>query len=212
MDWVAVFKIVGAVFFSTAGAATIIISVAKKIASLIADGITEKIKMDYQSKMDQILETYKAKLDNQVHISKARFDREFSIHKELCQSFYQMISAVHWLFPTGLDRAPAQGNWEEICKERYRVAQEKYNEAVSNLGGNAPFINDGLYNSYHNIIELAAHQIRAYAFSEPLMTVKSGPGIRNIELEGHERTKKIDEKWNDLLVSLRQYFNSLTDE
>ena len=49
----------------------------------------------------------------------------FSLHKELCQSFYQMISAVHWLFPSGLDRAPASGKWKEICNERYHMAQEK---------------------------------------------------------------------------------------
>lgn len=212
MDWSTVFKIVGSVFFSTAGAAAIIISVAKKLAASIANGIAEKIKMDYQSKMDQILETYKAELDNKGHISKARFDTEFSVHKELCRSFNQMISAVHWLFPAGLDRAPATGKWEEICNERYRTAQEKYNDAASTLGGNAPFINDDLYRKYHGIMELAAHQINDYSFSEPLTTEKSSPSIRKIEEKGYKRTQEIDEEWNKLLDSLRQYFNSLTDE
>lgn len=212
MDWSAVFKIVGSVFFSTAGAAAIIISVAKKLAASIANGITEKIKMDYQSKMDQMLETYKAKLDNQGHISKARFDTEFSLHKELCQSFFQMISAVHWLFPSGLDRAPASEKWKEICNERYLTAQEKYNDAASRLGGNAPFINDELYNNYHAIMELAARQIFDYSISEPLTLEKSSPGIREIEQKGYKRTREIDKQWKELLDSLRKYFNSLTDE
>ena len=212
MDWSSVFKIVGSVFFSTAGAAAIIISVAKKLAASIANGITEKIKMDYQSKMDQMLETYKAKLDNQGYISKARFDTEFSLHKELCQSFFQMISAVHWLFPSGLDQAPASEKWKEICNERYLTAKEKYNDAASRLGGNAPFINDELYNNYHAIMELAARQINDYSFSEPLTMEKSSPGIREIEKAGYTRTQEIDKKWKELLDSLRQYFNSLTDE
>lgn len=212
MDWSTVFKIVGSVFFSTVGAATIIISVAKKLAASIANGVAEKIKMDYQSKMDQMLETYKAELDNKGHISKARFDTEFSVHKELCRSFNQMISAVHWLFPAGLDRAPATGKWEEICNERYRTAQEKYNDAASTLGGNAPFINDDLYRKYHGIMELAAHQINNYSFSEPLTIEKSSPSIRKIEEKGYKRTQEIDEKWKELLDELRQYFNSLTDE
>lgn len=211
MDWSAVFKIVGSVFFSTAGAAAIIISISKKLAASIANGLTEKFKMDYQRKMDQMLETYKAKIDNKSHISKARFDTEFSLHKELCQSFYQMISAVHWLFPSGLDRAPATDKWEEICNERYCTAQEKYNEAVLALGGNAPFINDMLFEKYHAIMELAAHQIQTYSFSEPLKEEKSSPSVSKIEQAGYDRTQEIDKKWKELLDSLRQHFNSLTD-
>ena len=209
MDWSTVFKIVGSVFFSTAGAAIIIISVAKKLATSIANGIAEKIKIDYQNKMDQILEAYKAKLDNKGHISKARFDTEFSLHKELCGSFYQMISAVHWLFPAGMDRAPATGEWEEICNERYRTAQKKYNDTASVLGGNAPFINDDLYKKYHGIMKLAERQINDYSFSEPLTMEKSSPGIRAIEQRGYARTQEIDKKWEELLDSLRQYFKAI---
>lgn len=178
--------------------------------------ITHKMNTRYEkrisAKFDKEIEELKSVLENRGHISKARFDTEFAIHKELSRSFYQLISAVHWLFPSGLDRAPATGKWEEICKERYRTAQEKYNDAASSLGGNAPFINDELYNSYQAIMELAAHQIHAYSFSEPLTTEKSSPGIQKIEQAGYERTQEIDKKWKELLDSLRQYLNSLTDE
>ena len=178
--------------------------------------ITHKMNTRYEkrisAKYDKEIEELKSVLDNRGHISKTRFDTGFAIHKELSRSFDQLISAVHWLFPTGLDRAPATGKWEEICNERYRTAQEKYNDAASSLGGNAPFINNELYNSYHAILELAAHQIHDYSLSEPLAIEKSSPGVREIEQAGFERTQKIDEKWKELLDSIRQYFNSLTDE
>ena len=178
--------------------------------------ITHKMNTRYEkrisTKYDKEIEELRSVLENRGHISKMRFDTEFAIHKELSRSFYQLTSAVHWLFPAGSDRAPATGKWEEICNERYRTAQEKYNDAASTLGENAPFINDDLYRKYHGIMELAAYQISDYYFSEPLTIEKSSPSIRKIEERGYKRTQEIDEKWKELLDELRQYFNSLTDE
>ena len=75
-----------------------------------------------------------ARLDNLGHRSKAYFDIETATYQELCSAFYLMISAVHWLFPTKLDRAPAIGNLREICNDRYKTAQETYNGAATVLG------------------------------------------------------------------------------
>lgn len=186
------------------------------ILTLILGFITHKINTRYErrisSKYDKEIENLKCALENRGHISKARFDTEFAIHKELCRSIYQLISAVHWLFPSGLDRAPAAGKWEEICNKRYHTAQEEYNNAASSLGGNAPFINDELYTKYQELMRLAAQQIHAYSFSEPLSFEKSTPEVQRIIQNGYQRTGEIDKRWHELLDSLRQYFNSLTGE
>lgn len=206
MSWEEVFKIISAAILSAGGAGAIIWGISKGLATKLADTISEKIRAENQHKLDKMLEQYKVRLDNAAHISQAYYDIETSTYQELCSAFYVMISAVHWLFPAGLDRAPAVGELEKICNERYIEAQKTYNEAVSILGAKAPFIDKEMCESFKNIAKLAARQIYDYAILNPSsMQSQTNPYKIQNEQKAFERTYQIDESWEKLLDKLRDY-------
>lgn len=204
-----VIKISASILIAIACGSGLIWTVAKNLAERTADVLQAKIQSENQAKIDKQLEEWKSHLDVQNHIYRQRFDVEFSIYQDLCNSFFVMISAAHWLFPSGIDRAPATGKWKEICEERYREAQEKYNIAVSLLGSKAPFIDKEIYDGLHEIVKLVAWQINDYAWCAPWNQEGKDAGCRKIEQDGFKRTHEIDEKWTAMLNTLRDYFESL---
>ena len=211
MDWVTVFKIIAAAVVSAGGAGAIIVGVAKGIARRIADGIAEKIRANNQLELDKMLEEYKTRLDNSGYISKRYYDIEATTFQDLCSAFFSMISGVHWLFPSGLDRAPAMGNLNEICNERYKTAQSAYNTAAAMLGSKAPFISNEMYTRFQELLSLAAQQIHAYAFANPEVVQRSIQA-GEIAQEGYARTEEIDKLWHALLDKLRGYLQTLKGE
>lgn len=212
MTWLSALKIFITSIISIASASGIIIAIAKWLAQKISYHIEQKLLAQNQLKMDKILAEYQALLDKKAHISTVHFDTEFGVYKELSSVFFEMISAVHWLFPAGLDRAPATGNWENICQERYKTAQEKYNVAVTMLGSNALFIREDNYSLFHDVLTLCARQIHTYAFSMPLNKECCSSSVEVIKEEGYKRTETIDKEWNSLLQKLRKYFETLQHE
>lgn len=184
------------------------------IVVAICSFITHKINVRFENKINAKysgeIEKLKSQLDSLSHTRKTLFDAEFSIYQELCSAFAELHSAVHWLFPLGLDRAPATGNWKDICNERYKTAQEKYNVAISILGGKAPFIKIEIHERFFEIAKLSALQIHCYAFSEPFSPdCKSSSSIKEIESKGSDRTQEIDAKWEALVDELRDYFDNI---
>lgn len=202
-------KIAASILLAIACSSGLIWAVARNLAKRTADVLQAKIQAENQAKIDKQLEEWKSHLDVKSYIYRQRFDVEFSIYQDLCNAFFEMISSAHWLFPSGLDRAPATGKWEEICNERYREAQEKYNTAISLFRSKAPFIDKSIYEGLHEIIELVAHQIHDYAWCEPWNQKKRDAGCRKIEQAAYKRTHEIDEKWTTMLDTLREYFESL---
>lgn len=209
MSWEFAFKIVVAAVFSAGGIGAIIWGVTKNLVSRIADNIADSIQQKRKTEFEKLLEEYKARLDNLGHISKTYFDIETRTYQELCSAFYLMISAVHWLYPTGLDRAPAVGDLHELCNARYKEAQKTYNDAASLLGSKAPFIDKDMYNIFHGILELSARQIHTYAIANPESMSNPNEHYTNIAQKGYERTDEIDAKWNELLDKMREYISSL---
>lgn len=212
MSWDSVYRLVFAAISSAGGIGVIIYLVTKNLVSRIADGIADSLQQKKKSEFDTLLAEYKARLDNLGHISKAYFDIETTTYQELCSAFYLMISAVHWLFPTGLDRAPTEGNLREICSERYKRAQETYNDAASVLGSKAPFIDKIMYKQFYDILKLAAGQIHTYSFANPDNMKNYNEQYEKIARKGYEQTDEIDTKWEDLLDKLRDYISSLKSQ
>ena len=186
MSWLTVMKIVFTAISSIAVSSGIILAIGKWLSEKIAEHMSQKMLAQNQHKLDKLLAEYQTALDNVAHINTVHFDTEFSTYQDLCSVFYEMISAVHWLFPAGLDRAPASGNWREICNERYRTAQEKYNAAASILGQKAPFIPKDKYDLFRKIQLLTAKQINSYAFSSPFDDTCNS-STQKIREEGYKR-------------------------
>lgn len=184
------------------------VAIVTAICAFIAYRMNTHYEKTIEAKYTKEIESLKSQLDTMTHAKNTYFDAEFAIYQELCSTFFELVSAVHWLFPTGLDRAPATGNWAEICQERYRTAQEKYNVSASILGSKAPFIAEEKYNLFNSILTLSAKQIHKYSFSEPTRNHYS-ESVNRIREEGYEQTKAIDEQWNELLNQLRVHFREM---
>lgn len=209
MSFLDAIKISASLLLAIASGSGLIWAVAKNLAKRTADVLQAKIQAENQAKIDKQLEEWKSHLDVTSYIYRQRFDAEFSIYQDLCNAFFVMISSAHWLFPSGLDRAPATGKWKEICEKRYKEAQVKYNEAISLFGSKAPFIDKAIYEGFNEIVKLVAHQIHDYAWCEPWNRENRDADCRKIEQEGYKRTLVIDEKWTTMLDTLREYFASL---
>lgn len=159
----------------------------------------KKIEHKYESKIEKL----KTRLEVLSYESNKYFDAQFSTYRELCHSFFEMISAVYWLFPSNFESAPISQDWEKICQERYLKAQKEYNTAASVLGINAPFIPEDKYNPFHEILELASTQINTYVLSDPC-NKGCYQGAISFRNEGYSRTGIIEQKWNSLLTQLRK--------
>lgn len=206
-----VLQIAIAIIASIGGAGAIICAVVKYVSDRIADRLQKR----YQLEIDKKLETFKANIEQTAHVRKTHFDKEFATYEELCAKFSAMVDAVHWLFPTGLDRAPANysdyDELQKICNERYTIAQQKFNEAAVVYGAKAPFIEKDFLERFRSIQCLAAAQIHKYAFVNPLEAAKGlDSSDAKIQQEGYNNTQKMDREWQELIDSLRSHFEKMT--
>ncbi len=211
MNWNSVWQITLTVIASVGGAGAIICGIVKFVSERIAD----RLQKHYQLEVDKKLERFKADIEQTSHIRKTHFDKEFETYEELCAKFSAMIDAVHWLFPTGLDRAPAifsdADGLKKLCDERYTTAQQKYNEAAVVYGAKAPFIEKSFLERFRSIQRIAAAQIHKYAFVNPLNASKGlNASEERIQAEGYENTEKMDQEWRELIDALRVHFEELT--
>ena len=187
------------------------------IVAAICGFIVHKIDVHYEkritSKYDQKLENLKMRLETLSHIKNSQFDTQYAIYQELCSCFYSMISAIFWLFPAGLDIAPAAVSDEKkLYKERFDAAQAEYNKAIRVLGAKAPFIDKSIFDKFEELQILSKQQINAFLFANPLIDDGRNLSIAKMSMEGYDRTDIIETKWKELLETLRIYINNLGKE
>lgn len=184
------------------------------IVTALCTFIAHKMNIHYEKRIENKYNTeiakLQAKLDNLSHIRNQQFDTKFNVYQELCSSFHSMITAVHWLFPSGFDRAPVAENFKEICKDRYKQAQEKFNDAISLLGSKAPFMEKEMYEKFKQIQIFSSKQIGSYIFANPIaLEIRNDSSLNTISAECYDRTVEIDKLWSALLDSLRIHIQEL---
>lgn len=178
------------------------------IVTALCSFIAHKMNVHYEKRIENKYNTeiakLQTKLDSLSHIRNRQFDTKFIVYQELCSSFYSMISAVHWLFPSGFDRSPVAKNFKDICNDRYKQAQDKFKASVSLLGSKAPFMDKEIYDKFAHIQTLASKQISSYYFANPIaLESRNGRSLNAISVECYNRTDEIDKLWSTLLDSLR---------
>ena len=187
------------------------------IVAAVCGFIVHKIDVHYEkrisAKYDLQLENLKMRLDTLSHIKNSQFDTQYAFYQELCECFFSMVSELHWLFPKGLDLAPAAvPNAKNLYADRYKAAQDKYNKAIQVLGAKAPFIDKDIYEKFKELQELSKTQLNAFLFANPLNDDGKNQEITKMSMKGYERTETIETKWNELLDSLRIYISDLGKE
>ncbi|MEA5050753.1 MAG: hypothetical protein VB021_04685 [Oscillospiraceae bacterium] len=203
MIWKTVLAIIGSI-----GGAGVIISAVVYFCSNI---IAKRLEQKYSSKLAKELESFRMKLSGKNYISKVRFDKEFGIYSDLSEKTLDMVSACYFLFPTAIDHVPSEEEQRLFYEKRFQKACDAYNVANTTLMANAPFISEGLYNSFCEIRDLCMKQIDMYTWCGALAPKRQSfsQSVITAEDQSNERTKEIAKKQEQLVVSMRTYLSAL---
>ena len=200
IDWHRVAEIALTCIASVGGIGVIIIGVVKFCGDRIADRLSQK----YQLQMDKEIEQYKSELSKKEYVSKTRFETEFSIYRELTMNFSKMVIAVSILVPRGLVNVPIdEEDRKKLEHEHFVAAQKAAVEAQDSLHANKTFIPKELCEKYEEILKLAALQLDAYTrrFNYSYLPEER----EGYNAEDYERTKEIQDKWDEQTDRIRDY-------
>ncbi len=184
------------------------VAIATGLSSAIAYWINANHEKKISHKYNTEIERLKTRLDVLSHESNMYFDAQFATYQELCRSFFEMVNAIQWLFPIGYDLAYKTDRWEEICEERYSVAQTELNAASNILGCKAPFITKDEYELFLEIVRLSTMQIYDYPFYY-INQKENQQSADKIKDSCQKRNVDINEKWERVLTQLRERFDAL---
>lgn len=204
IDWHRVAEIALTCIASVGGIGVIIIGVVKFCGDRIADRLSQK----YQLQMDKEIEQYKSELSKKEYVSKTRFETEFSIYRELTMNFSKMVIAVSILVPRGLVNVPIdEEDRKKLEHEHFVAAQKAAVEAQDSLHANKTFIPKELCEKYEEILKLAALQLDAYTrrFNYSYLPEER----EGYNAEDYERTKEIQDKWDEQTDRIRDYLANL---
>lgn len=203
MNLSTIFSVAATIIASVGGAGVIICAA----VSFCANVITDRLEAKYQQRLSKELEAYKSKLENKTYISKTRFDAEFSMYQQLSKAFFQMVKDINYLIPYGLVYTPAD---EEARKQResenYTNAENSAIEAQDALFCNAVLIPTQFYKEYDELRILGNKQILAFQRRWNLSYSTERKGLQS---EDFQRTKEINEKFDALNASIREYLSKL---
>lgn len=199
-----IWEIVLAVLTSLGGIAALILASIKFSANFIA----EKLQRKYELKLTKELEQYKTALDNKNYISKTRFDAEFTIYRDLSRAFCEMIKDVSVMIPYGLATYPADKDAKEKYENELYVAA--FNATVTAqdvLNGNAPFIQETMFDKFNEILSLCNMQLDA--FSRRWNKLYFAENKNSFTQEEYARSKEISDKFKLLCSEMRTYLSNL---
>ena len=206
MSWIDVGQIAASAIISAGGIGGIIIGTVSFSANKIADRMSKK----FQATIDKNLATYKSELTQKEYVSKTRFDTEFTLYRELSSDFANMIKSISTLIPGGLATVPADKKerleYEKTCYEAARPAVVK---AQDTLNSNIPFISEGIYNGYLELLQLARLQLSEYEARFIITDLRPQEEKERFSQEAYKRTREINEKWETLNNSIRKYISTL---
>ena len=211
MTWDSVIKIVFTGIASIGGAGAIIWAVVKFSANRIADRLSKK----YEYLLNEKLESYKAELDKKNYITQVCFDKEFHAYSALIEATNEMVLKCFWLFPTCLDRIPANEDEHlEMATNRYKEAAEAHIKYNSLLMGNLPFLNKEISGSFQELRKLCGKQLTMYTYCGDLASKRGGynASIDKAKDLCWDRTDEIIKKQEELNEQLRIYLSSLAEK
>lgn len=204
MEFKDIAAIVGACIVSAGGIGGIIITVVKFCSNLIADRLSAK----YEDKLQKETERYKTELSKKEYVSKARFDAEFAIYRDLSRSFFETVKAITVMIPYGLAYYPD----DKDAKEKYE--NDLYDEALratvaaqDTLNGNAPFIQETMFEQFNEILSLCKMQLDA--FSRRWNKLYFAENKNSFTQEEYKRSKEISDKFTALCLEMRTYLSNL---
>ncbi|MFR9545983.1 MAG: hypothetical protein SNJ29_10455 [Rikenellaceae bacterium] len=228
MDWQSLGQTTLTVLCSTSAIAYILKKVFESILTNLGDKLTKSYQLDidkklaehqlnlnknfseYKLTLDKLLAEANSNYENKNYVSKVRFDKEFKIYEELSDAFFELVSSVNQLIPTGLSKIlPDKVMQKEREDSYYQNTIGKRNIAASLLQKNSVFIDIEFYNLFNEIIKLSDKQIDIFSQRYNLSYIASQETKETIDLEDYNRTTTINETINRLNNQLRAYLKSL---
>ena len=198
-----IFSIAGACIVSAGGIGAIIIGVINFTSNSIADALSKK----YELKLSKELELYKAGVENKIYISKTKFDTEFQLYRQLSKSFTNMTKEVVQLFPSFTK--DVRDDYDKY-KSQHDKAVDAIIVAQDELYSSAAFISSDLYKKFTEIENLCKRQLSDFQdFRLRPDAEEYRTECRDAFQATYKRTHEIDEKFNKLLETMREYISRL---
>ncbi len=203
MDWNEIWKIVLGVIAGVGGIGVIFLAIVKFASNMIAERLSQK----YELKMSMALEKYKSNLENKIYMSKAKFDAEFELYRQLSQCFVILVKQVSLLFPVftkdARDDFDTYKSFHDECVDAIVKAQDE-------LYASAPFITKEVYDKFLEIENLCKTQLSDFQnFRLRPDAEDYRKECKDAFKETYKRTKDIQDRFEQLLASLRGYISKL---
>ena len=207
MTWDDVLKIAAAVFAGVGGISGIIILAVKFASNIIAKRLEER----YTLRLNKELEEYKSALENKNYISNVRFDREFEMYQELSEKNITLVYGI------GEAVLITRGIYED---DPYRVDKHveklyiSLNNAELTTKKYAAFIDEELFNKFHELQEQAAYICKLFNFwhmnTDGVLNLKEEKYTRETAKEAIETKQKVLSNLSDAIIKdMRNYLNHL---
>lgn len=182
------------------------------IAGFFIPPVRDFVIKQFQSSLDKALEDKKSVNERKNYISKTRFDTEFEIYRQLSKDSFATVKLISRLIPYGLVSVPVfntEGEKDEYDKKIYKEASDAFLIMQDNLQINAPFIKEELYDGYNEILALCNCQLHVFQQRWNLSFVGVCKDDKLPTTEDYERTKEMQDKFDDLNKKVREYLASL---
>lgn len=182
------------------------------IAGFFIPPVRDFVIKQFQLSLDKALEDKKSVNERKNYISKTRFDTEFEIYRQLSKDSFATVKLISRLIPYGLVSVPVfntEGEKDEYDKKIYKEASDAFLIMQDNLQINAPFIKEELYDGYNEILSLCNCQLHVFQQRWNLSFVGVCKDDKLPTTEDYERTKEMQDKFDDLNKKVREYLASL---
>jgi len=176
---------------------------------LSAKVIARRLEEQYSLRLNEELKSYKKHAGNKIFVSREKFDTEYVIYRTLSKIYFDMVKYIASLIPAGVPFYPT----DQEVKKQYESGVYKSSLEACTLAGDllacyAPMIPLELFNRYQEVLTLCKIQVVVFQehWNIRYIQEKEDDGYTN---EERRRTVEINEKWNLLTNTVREYLSAL---
>lgn len=211
MDWSKIAEIAISVLSAAGGIGVISMAVIKWGSNVIADRLAKK----YQLQIDKDMEKFKSEIARKQHVSVTYFDAEFSLFRDLCKSFSDMLQDIFTIIPVKKEDSlkskfpMATDELNDSIKELFMHALQASTKSKDLLTANRPFLTKEIMQLFDGILDLSDRQLTR--ISERYNEQIPGEFAEKAQLTESDISisRELSERWFCVCDHIRDYLNTL---
>ncbi len=211
MEWKQIAETALAIITALGGISAVSLAIVKWGSDIIADRLSKK----YQFKLDKEIEIVRAEISRKQHVSVTFFDAEFSLYRDLCKTFSDLLQDIFTIIPVNQKDLPsnqflmATDDINTCTKELFNHALHASTTAKDIFTANRPFLTKEIMEAFDGILNLTDQQLMR--ISERYNELLPGEFDKKASITDSdiETSKEIAKRWFAVCDSIRDYLKSL---